>query len=52
MTRARQKKHKIVAVLPCRINSTRLFAKQFQPLNNQSIIEFLVNQIKKSIIPE
>ena len=48
MPRARQKKHKIVAVLPCRINSTRLFAKQFQPLNNQSIIEFLVNQIKKS----
>lgn len=39
---------KITAVLPCRINSIRLLAKPLQPIGKYSILELLIEQIKKS----
>jgi len=39
---------KIVAVLPCRIKSSRLVAKSLQSVGNYSILELLIAQIKKS----
>jgi len=42
------KSYKISAVLPCRINSTRLLAKPLQPIGEFSILELLIEQLKKS----
>lgn len=42
------KKHKIAAVLPCRIESTRLLAKPLQKVGNQTILQLLIRQLKKS----
>ena len=42
------KSYKITAVLPCRINSTRLLAKPLQPIGKYSILELLIEQLKKS----
>lgn len=39
---------KIIAVLPCRISSTRLFAKPLQQVGNYEILHLLVSQLKKS----
>ena len=39
---------KIVAVLPCRIFSTRLFAKPLQQINDYEILFLLITQLKKS----
>lgn len=47
-TKQEQKMPKIVAVLPCRIKSSRLVAKSLQPVGNYSILELLISQIKKS----
>ncbi len=41
---------KIVAVLPCRISSTRLFAKPLQQINNYEILLLLITQLKKSFL--
>lgn len=43
-----KKTQKIVAVLPCRIFSTRLFAKPLQQINNYEILLLLISQLKKS----
>lgn len=39
---------KIIAVLPCRIFSTRLFAKPLQQINNYEILLLLISQLKKA----
>lgn len=39
---------RIVAVLPCRIFSTRLFAKPLQQINDYEILFLLITQLKKS----
>ena len=39
---------KIVAVLACRVDSSRLFAKPLQLIGKFRILELLINQIKKS----
>lgn len=39
---------KIAAVLPCRINSTRLLAKPLQQIGNYTILELLIKQLKKA----
>jgi N,N'-diacetyllegionaminate synthase len=39
---------KIVAVLACRVDSNRLFAKPLQLIGKFRILELLINQIKKS----
>ncbi len=41
---------KTVAVIACRIDSNRLFAKPMQLLEETSILELLISQIKKSVI--
>jgi len=46
--RVKKKQSKIVAVLPCRINSTRLLAKPLQKIGRYTILELLIRQIKKS----
>ena len=38
----------ITAVLPCRVFSTRLFAKPLQLVGNFTILELLIQQLKKS----
>jgi spore coat polysaccharide biosynthesis protein SpsF len=43
---------KIVAVLACRVDSTRLYAKPLQKVGNFKILELLIEQIKKSKIIE
>ena len=42
------KNQKIIAVLPCRIHSTRLFAKPLQLVGNYEILQLLISQLKKS----
>jgi spore coat polysaccharide biosynthesis protein SpsF (cytidylyltransferase family) len=42
------KKYNIAAVLPCRINSTRLLAKPLQYVGKFTILELLIKQLKKS----
>lgn len=42
------KNHKIAAVLPCRIYSTRLLAKPLQLVEGFTILELLINQLKQS----
>jgi spore coat polysaccharide biosynthesis protein SpsF len=42
------KNQKIIAVLPCRIYSTRLFAKPLQLVGNYEILQLLISQLKKS----
>ena len=39
---------KVVAVLACRVDSSRLFAKPLQLIGKFRILELLINQIKKS----
>ena len=39
---------RVAAVIPCRIYSTRLLAKPLQCVGNLTILELLINQIKKS----
>lgn len=39
---------KIIAVLPCRISSARLFAKPLQQISNYEILLLLISQLKKS----
>lgn len=41
---------KIVAVIPCRLDSKRLFGKPMQIIGNYTILELLIQQIKKSKI--
>jgi len=38
----------VAAVIPCRIYSTRLFAKPLQNIGNFTILELLIKQLKKS----
>jgi len=40
--------HKIVAVIACRVDSNRLFAKPIQKLSENTILEYLIDQIKTS----
>ena len=47
---AKAKKMKVAAVLACRVGSTRLFAKPLQLIGKYTILELLINQIKKSKI--
>lgn len=42
------KSHKIAAVIPCRVQSTRLLAKPLQRVGEFTILELLVRQLKKS----
>ena len=39
---------KIAAIVACRVDSTRLYAKPLQLINNFTILELLIKQIKKS----
>ena len=39
---------KVVAVIACRINSHRLFAKPLQKIGNEPILKHIIKQIKKS----
>ena len=39
---------KVIAVLPCRISSTRLFAKPLQYIDEYQILHLLIIQLKKS----
>lgn len=39
---------KVVAVIACRINSDRLFAKPLQKMGNEPILKHIIKQIKKS----
>ena len=39
---------KIVAVIACRINSDRLFAKPLQKIGNEPILKHIIRQIRKS----
>ncbi len=43
-----KKYNKIAAVLPCRIESTRLLAKPLQRVGNKPILELLISQLKTS----
>lgn len=43
-----KRSHKIVAVVACRVHSSRLFAKQMQLIDNKPIIEHMLNQLKTS----
>jgi len=43
-----KKSPRIAAVIPCRIYSTRLLAKPLQRVGNFTILELLINQLKKS----
>ena len=43
-----KKLHKIAAVIPCRVYSTRLLAKPLQLVGNYTILELLILQLKKS----
>lgn len=40
--------HKIAATIACRVNSSRLYAKQMQLIENRPIIEHVINQLKNS----
>jgi N,N'-diacetyllegionaminate synthase len=40
--------HKIAAIIACRVNSSRLYAKQMQLIDNKPIIEHMIFQIRKS----
>ncbi|MCV0430381.1 N-acetylneuraminate synthase family protein [Nitrosopumilus sp.] len=42
------KSPKVVAVIACRINSDRLFAKPLQKIGNEPILKHIIKQIKKS----
>lgn len=42
------KKHKIVAAIACRVQSTRLYAKPLQLINDRTILEQLILQLKSS----
>ena len=44
----KKKSKKVAAVLACRIGSTRLFGKPLQRIGKYTILELLINQIKKS----
>jgi len=44
----KDKSKRVAAVLACRVNSTRLFAKPLQRIGKYTILELLINQIKKS----
>jgi len=48
----KKSQEKIVAVLACRVNSTRLYAKPLQKIGNFKILELLIEQIKKSKLIE
>ena len=43
-----KKSHKIVAVIACRVDSERLFAKPFQRIGKYTILELLLNQLRRS----
>ena len=43
-----KKSSKVAAVLACRVYSTRLFAKPLQLVGNYTILELLIEQLKKS----
>ena len=40
--------HRVAAVIACRVDSERLYAKPMQLLNNHPILELLIEQIKSS----
>lgn len=40
--------HKIAAIIACRVNSFRLYAKQMQLIDNKPIIEHMISQLRKS----
>jgi spore coat polysaccharide biosynthesis protein SpsF len=44
----KNEKSKIAAVIACRLNSTRLFAKPLQVVGKSTILDLCINQIKKS----
>jgi|TARA_B110000438_G_C15768408_1_gene630703 spore coat polysaccharide biosynthesis protein SpsF len=46
----KKKTKKVVAVLACRVGSTRLFGKPLQKIGKYTILELLISQIKKSKI--
>jgi spore coat polysaccharide biosynthesis protein SpsF len=46
----KKKTKKVVAVLACRVGSTRLFGKPLQKIGKYTILELLITQIKKSKI--
>ena len=43
-----KKTKKVAAIIACRVHSTRLFAKQLQQVGNFSILQLVLNQLKKS----
>ncbi|AJM91260.1 N-acetylneuraminate synthase family protein [Nitrosopumilus piranensis] len=43
-----EKKNKVVAVLACRVESARLFAKPMQFVDNRRILDSMISQLKKS----
>jgi len=43
-----KKSHKIAATIACRVNSTRLFAKQMQLIDGKPIIHHMITQLKTS----
>jgi spore coat polysaccharide biosynthesis protein SpsF len=44
----KKKTKKVAAILACRVGSTRLFGKPLQKIGKYTILELLINQIKKS----
>ena len=44
------KKQKIIACIACRLDSTRLFGKPLQLVNDKSILELQIKQLKKSVL--
>jgi len=40
--------HKVAATIACRVNSSRLYAKQMQLIDNRPIIEHMITQLGKS----
>jgi spore coat polysaccharide biosynthesis protein SpsF len=45
-----KKTHKVVAVIPCRVYSTRLLAKPLQRVGEYAILELLIKQLQKSTL--
>ena len=44
----KKQKHRIAAVIACRLYSTRLFGKPLQSLGRFTVLNFCINQIKKA----
>jgi len=41
------RKKKVVAVIACRIKSNRLFAKPLQPINDKTILDYIITQLRR-----